>query len=457
VKTLPSFNSKVIWLGPRSQPYAAAVAAYWDGRFEDCLTALESHGTVAARALGARALLRVGRAPAALEAVDAALATGDDLDDRQHGELFAQRAAALARMGLGDGVDMASTLLQARVHAYAAGAPALEAELTHIEAHAALLAGSLDEAVLTARAVFAIPPLAPYLSEAKHFVPLQHSRARAHDLLAFAAARRENYRQQQEHCCAALAECDRSAQKDVVLEARLLTNLAVFAREFGDDGSVLARFKALPETPAIAPERYEIYRSLAWASALCGDHLGAFRHLRDAADMAPTTTTRIRATLDRAYLARELKQGLIALDELDYAERLAASVDWDHIPVNEDVLDTLAQLAEALALVSPARARSTFERYRALKTKLPAIRLASADRRAGAEALAVDAAISQAEGNSERAQQLYLEAFVIWDSLGYKVRAALVARALAALGAGERFSAYLRAAATQWPKSWLAL
>jgi hypothetical protein len=91
-----------------------------------------------------------------------------------------------------------------------------------------------------------------------------------------------------------------------------------------------------------------------------------------------------------------------------------------------------------------------------LKAKLPSNHLASSDRRAWAEELVADATISNAEGNQNRARSLYLDAFNIWDSLGYGVRAALVARELAALGAGERFAEYAAKEAALRPRSWLA-
>jgi len=313
--------------------------------------------------------------------------------------------------------------------------------------------GELEPAANVARGVLEIPADD---GTHPHLVPLEHSRARAHDLLAFVCARREDDATQRRHLLAALAECDRASVRDLVFEANVLANLAIFAREFGDDGSVRARLETLGETEPVRSQRYEILRCLAWSNALVGDHLGTFRDLREAAETAPTTATKIRAIVDRAYFANELRQHLIGREELDFAVRLSERVDWNSVASSERELSALLHLGVALIPVELSRARLMIERYRRLKSKLSPGLLLAKDRRARAEEMSAEAKIATAEGDLAGARALLLDAFEIWDARGYVIRAALVAKDLSELGAGECFTAYVADAAERRPHSWLA-
>jgi len=396
--------------------------------------------------------MRLGRYDEAAATIDSAISRFPEMSHLQMGELLTHKASARSRTSI-EYLDVQSAFSEARVFVYASASAALEAEFLSRESYAHLWAGELDAAEAKCRQIFEVE--AGY-REPAYFTPIEHSTARAHDALAFIAARREQYDLQKFHTRLALDECDRAPIRDVVFEANLLSNLSLFSIDFGDDGYVSERLDRMPEFEWLAPQRYEIMRSLAWSNALKGDYLGTFRFLRDAGEAANTIPRKMRATLDRAYFARQLKQDLTAREELDFAERLSARVDWNEVASSEGELTALAFLSQQIASTLPVRARRLFLRYKMLKSKLPPNVLASGDRRAWAEELGVDAAISRAEGNESRAISLFLEAFEIWDSLGYRVRAALVARDLAALGAGNRFSAYLAKESSIHPRSWFA-
>jgi hypothetical protein len=352
---------------------------------------------------------------------------------------------------------MRDSLATARAHIFSAMVPALEAELAYSEAYIHAIGGDLHAARTAARAVFDIPAAPNGPDGASHVVPLAHSHARALDLLAFLAARAEQDDVQRAHLRAALDTIG-EAKHDAAFEANVLVNLSIFAREHGDaDGFVRDRLARLPAGDHLAGQRYEILRALAWSNALAGNHLGTFRDLREATEAAPTTATKIRATLDRAFFARELGQGLIAREELDYALRLSERVDWNDVASDECELDALLQLAVALLPVDAVRARSLFERYRRLRSKLPPERLAGADRRARAELLAAEAAFARAEGDRDRAERSLLEAFEMWHDRGYHLRAAIVARELSDLGAGDRFADCVTHEVARRPHSWFAV
>jgi len=444
--------SVVTRLRPRQHSYSAAVEAYSSGDFEFCASSLELDDSIAGAALLARVLLRLGRPQDVIELVDATILKSANLSHLESAELLTHRSTARARLD-GRNAEIPVIFSDARVAVYAAASAALEAEFLVRESYAYLMAGDSESALARATNVLEIKE---GYREPLYQCPLEHSRARAHDILAFIAARQERYDQQKTHYQQALIECDHARVADSALEANLLSNLATFLIDFGDDGYVRERFDRMPSSEWLAPHRYEVLRALAWSNALRGDNLGAFRDLRDASDIATTIPRKMRAILDRAYFSRQLKQDISAREEVDYAERLSSRVDWNLAASDDGELTALAFLAQEIASTQPVRARRLFDRYKALKPKLPPNFVAANDRRARAEELGVDATIAAAEGCSGRSITLFVEAFEIWDALGYGVRAALVARNLAALGAGEHFAQYAAAQGAQRPRSWLA-
>jgi hypothetical protein len=445
-----ALSSVVTRLRPKPHAFSELTDAYSSGSFEFCIEALQHDDSPQAIALAARTLIRLNRLHEAVALIEHATSSGREFSHLELGELLTQQCAAKSRLGYN---DVESLFAEARVSVLASASNGLEAEYLSRQAYAHLMLGDLQAAESAALLVLEI---VPGFKEPDYFSPIEHSRARAFDVLAFVSARRERYDLQRGYLQAALHEFDRTLVRDDVFEAKLLANLSIFAIDFGDDGYVRERFNRLPDSPWLAGQRYEILRSLAWSSALRGDNLGAFRDLREAIDTADTIPKKMRAALDRAYFARQLKQELTAREELDYAERLSTRVDWNAVASDEGELTALAFLSQEIASTVPFRARRLFDRYKALKKKLPPDFLATCDRRARAEELGIDATIAQAEGARNRAAELFLEAFNIWDSLGYGVRAALVARNLVELRSDSQFSEYLLREAKLRPRSWLA-
>lgn len=444
-------QSTVLRLQPRHQPFEVAADAYRAGLFDSCLGALETHSGPAAAALAARALLRLGNAAAAVEAISSV--NLEKLDHHDRAELLMLGAVACGR--LGREVEADTQFDEARVYAGASANAALEAELAAWQMSRAFAQGRFAESEQLADAVRDIEPYFEAVN--RHFLPVQHSRARAFEHLGAIATTREKYALQAALLRAALSELTHPDARDVWYESVLLANLSFFVREFDSDEEaafVRDRSASIDWNDSLALQRFQVLQSLGWANAMRGNHIGAFRDLRGAADVAPNVPLRIIATLDRAYLARELNQGLIAREELDHADSLAGSVDWNAI--HDEQIRALLALSEGLALVSPARARRYHERYRELTANLPGNFLARFDRRARAEEMVAEAKISRAEGNTTRATALLLEAFDTWDSLGYRWRAATAACELGELGAGNAYRAYAEREAARRPQSWLA-
>jgi hypothetical protein len=446
-----ALQSSVLRLQPRRQPFEVAVDSYRSGFFEVCLEALETHSGSAAAALAARCLLRLGNPAAAIQAI--ASVNVENLDNHDRAELLMLGAGACGR--LGRDVEAESRFDEALVYAEASASAALEAELVAWRMAHAFARGRFGETELLADVVRDIEPYFETVN--RHFLPVGHSKARAFEYLGLVATTRENYSLQAAMLRAALSEMTHPDARDVYFESNLLANLSFFVREFDSDEEaafVRDRNASIEWNDGLALQRFQVLQSLGWANAMRGNHVGAFRDLRSAAEMAPNVPLKIIATLDRAYLARELNQGLIAREELDYADTLAGTVDWNAI--SDEQIRALLALAEGLAVVSPARARRYHERYRELAANLSGKFLARFDRRARAEEMVAEGKIARAEGNPARATALLLEAFETWDSLGYRWRAATAACELSELGAGTSYREYAERETAGRPQSWLA-
>jgi hypothetical protein len=271
------------------------------------------------------------------------------------------------------------------------------------------------------------------------------------------AAARGDFAAQDSYLKRSLAEIENSPVPDAWFRAAQLANVATFARESGaaaDLAFVRERFEAIAWIPELMPLRYDILNCLAWASALNGDHLGAFRDLRGAIESAPSAPLRIAASVDKAYLARELRQDLVASEELDYAERLSDSVCWSDT-VNREI-DVLLRFSQALAPEKPQKARRLFELYLKLREGVKSQHPASFDERSRLSETVAEGIICRAEGNLEHARELLRHAFLRWMLLGYSWRAAVVAIELAELGAGAESAAFLAEEAVRRPNSWIA-
>jgi hypothetical protein len=368
-------------------------------------------------------------------------------------EAYMQRGAALMRLGRVEDADLAYDT--ARVYTLASGNAAARAEFEYQIAARSFMLGENDRAEQAAYQVLSVETYA-FESVSSYFVPLNHSRARAFEVLSLVEARRERYVEQSAFICRALGELECEATKDTWYELWLLQSLGNLVRDLGLDAEArLLRGRIENEWPDEAVGfRFNVLRSLGLFAAVCGDHVGAFRDLRSAAEFAPSQIMRLAATLDRAFLAKELHQTIMARDEYDYAERLAAQIDWSSA-LGEDRF-VLLLLAEVLADRTAAKGRFALDRYRGIKTKLPPDLLGTSDRRWQALEAFVEAVVLRAEQHYERASIFFGKAFDIWDSLGFGWHAARAALELVSITKEPRFLEYAMREAQRRPNSWLA-
>ena len=125
------------------------------------------------------------------------------------------------------------------------------------------------------------------------------------------------------------------------------------------------QLSGVPWPDDFAPNRFQAFKALGWATALQGDYFNAFRHLKSASHVAGVSQAwQVVAACDRAYLARCFNEHRWSRVELDEAERLAVDVDWAATPGEERI--GLLLLAELFATIDAARSAMYLARHREL-------------------------------------------------------------------------------------------
>lgn len=410
----------------------------------------------AAIALRLRALLRTGRSTDALAAVNKVDLSGLSHDDAA--ELLSLKATALCALA---DPHAETVLVEARVRAYSSGCPAVECEAEYASAMLAWTQGRTDDALRDVKTVLAVSEHAPtWLRKSRPEASCSpgYWRARAHDLRGLAQAVDEDFSGQAKSIERAFEEFDAASVQDLHVEASMLHNLAVLARDL-DDPNLAAFVAARADRVAWNNHtlffEYEVFKALGWCYAQRGDHLGAFRHLRRSADAAPTIPLRILAILDRGFLARELGETLTATEDIDYAVRLTSQVDWEVVTGAER--SALYALASCVASIDAKQARRLWDRFVALKSPVSPFELYTrGNRRERAAQCQAHAAVLVAEGEPQRAVSLLLESLAIWTEVGYVWRQAATAADLAELTGEPQFFSIAAAKIENQGHSWLA-
>jgi tetratricopeptide (TPR) repeat protein len=437
---------RVIRLVPKPAPFADALRHYGAAKYHDCLDALRGNESLPAVILTARALLRLAkfgdeRLDRAIELLEGTRGRADrEGSDALRGELAMLLAASYHRAELPDEAERA--FFDARVYLWSTRNAELQSELEYYEGIFAWSVRNLDAASRHARAALNKASLSVH--------------ARALELLGAIAASSGNYLGQADYLERALAHLETFSERDVWVEAHILYNLSILVRELHLDPIVERlgqRLESLPWTAETAVPRFEALRHVAWCHALSGNHVKAFRLLRESAEVAPTIPWRIFAFLDRSMLAREMGEALFAEDEMQGAEAIAEGFDWSQSSGDERL--ALLQLAELTAQRNPERAQHHIERYRSIKRKMSALHAFRADKRLRALECYAEASVSRALGQPDRAILLLNEAFEIWSSIGYAWRGVVSSLALYELTQETHFREYASINIQRFSASWI--
>ncbi|HTV74148.1 MAG TPA: hypothetical protein VME66_10615 [Candidatus Acidoferrales bacterium] len=433
-------GARVTQLQPRLAPIATARAYFDAARYSDCLGALHRHVGCVPATLRAQAYLRMSRITEAIETLEA-FPPGDDDNHAAKAFYHLQLSAALGRAGDRDRAEAAEA--DGRVHAISSADPEALAELAFYEARNAWSHRKLAEAKELVLQAFC-PDLAIH--------------ARALNLAGLIAASQGDYRMQVWYLLSALKHLEKFETRYVGLEGPILYNLAVLVTDlFLPDAYeiVSCRAETLPWTDDVALDHYHVYRCLGWTEAISGNTLGAFRNFRVAGAIAPAPAWEMLASLDRAYLSRELGENLMHAEEIDNAMRLSSKIPWTDLRGEERW--ALLSLAEVMAPVKPGQAQLCLDLYRRIVRPMDPTFVAASDPRVTAhEKYAHGTVFAQSQEKAPLATPYLQSAFEIWSSIGYAWRASRAAMQLYVLTRDEQYPKYVREHIKEFPKSWLA-
>jgi tetratricopeptide (TPR) repeat protein len=432
----------------KERPLGEARSLFHAARSAECLAALGTNGAPEAVLLRARSFLRLGereRAGETLERVRIA-----DEPDYIKAEHHALRATVFQRRGE---IDKARRFFDAaKVVAKGLGGAAL-AEVLFFLALAAWADRDLARAEALAAEALAVPPALhdPYARA------LATVRAQALELHSLVAAGGADFEMQALLLASAWRESDESSEPDQYVRANLLKNLAplVWELHLVDEAEFLeTACRRMPWTDETAVARWAAERALAWHAALDGDHLGAFRRFRECIDLAPSVPMRIASTLDRAYLAAEMRERVIHAEEMGRVYDLAARVDWEAVRGDDGTI--ILRIAEAYAREDGDVARVWLGRYdRARIFPRELHLLASDDPRQSAWEWDAEAAVFVAEKRPDRAVAMRRLALETWDAFGHRWRAARTAIAIAEVTGAPDDVVGARQRTDEFRRSWL--
>jgi len=360
--------------------------------------------------------------------------------DAERGEHFMILSEALRRSGRA--ADFDEAILSARAYTWSSRDRELHGELAFYEA----LRSWGERELESARG---------YLDEAMPRMG-EVGKARISELLGLIASSAGDYDGQILHLRDALRSMDAAREPDVWVEASLLYNLAALVPDI-EMPDVMALVQRRAETLAWTQDtkrsQFQVLRCLGWAAALSGDHLLAVRRFRESADIAPTPALSLLGSVDRAYLAREMRLEGLASEALATAERIVNAVQWNQISGEERI--ALLKYAELRAADDADHASMLVERYRSIKGRVSSLFSASSDRRFSADEQYSYGIVAAACGRRATAVRSLNDAFEIWSSIGFTWRAVRAAAALFELTHDSKYRSYARAGVTPFASSWL--
>ncbi|MBV9270405.1 MAG: hypothetical protein JO165_04880 [Candidatus Eremiobacteraeota bacterium] len=282
------------------------------------------------------------------------------------------------------------------------------------------------------------PELARQFLQAARDGSSKRSQLEALQLESHVLEAEENYRDQARILMLLLEQIDLLQNEFVDIAAYGVWALSALACELFLPGAVeLCELHLQAEWPPdLRIQRFQAFKSVAWAKALSGDYFNAFRYLRRSEQNAPTKTWHVIALLDRACVARCVKEQRWSRQDLAEAEDLAERVDWRTAAKEERV--ALLLLAELLAPIDPARASHYFTLYQEILESAPPAH-SSKNPRARALVAYVEGVVHSACGHSRAASSAFERALNTYEKIQYAWRAGRCALRLYELTHENRF------------------
>ncbi len=388
------------------------------------------------RVIEARVLLHSGDpSGAALAAAEARCAARDD-DERTLAA--ALQGAALARAG--QPAKAARCFAEARKTAVR-GHRTVRAELGYLEAVDAWSAGDIARAEALLEAA---------LCDGDDVVT-----ASLLQLQGWLEVRRERYADAARQFEDALDAAQRSAYRDVRLEARLIHALAVIASETIDlrlAGRLERRMDSVIWSTGVKHERFNTMTCLRFIALLRGELEAAYRYGQLALELAPDDAFRAIAHTNQFALLALAGDRFVAQVHVSDARCLIGAVEWRKADVEQRV--ALTNYVIEAAARDPSGASQFLTLYRSITERKNTVLVLEGDRRVDAFTDMADGRLAEALGKPERAIAAYQRSLRRWTALDYRMRAAIVAADLHRLTGDDQYLEDVRAALRRAPRAW---
>jgi len=416
------------------------------GRFSVCIDACEAMASGsgadrdAAIALEARALLRLARPLKVVELLLPQLPEFQDVASRLEAE--SQLALAYARL---NDFSSAKAIIAGFGTAEVSGLPpAAQDELLYVQGVIAWMEGDLTLCDAT-------------LNESRNSTAL--IRGRNVILESWIASKRERYGEHVKLMLDGVEILQGAEPVDVGTLANSARELCNMAREIYAP-SILRNaeslYNSIPWTPDLSVEQFNAARTLGWAMALQGTerYFESLRLLHQASTLAPTSAWKVWSLLDRAAMKRYAGELGAAGADLFEAIELATSVNWGE---TTDVERTgLLYAAELLAPVDATGAATLLSQFNQIRESFSPRVTLRGDRILDA-AIAYSTGVVQSALKDTRKARHFLEsAYLVYDDIGYKWRAARTALLLYQVTHEPQWHAAATRQVRDFPNSWIA-
>lgn len=239
--------------------------------------------------------------------------------------------------------------------------------------------------------------------------------------------------------------------------AVLVAQIASLANELPSTelrDAALEEVAEVPWTRELGDWHFHTLRALAWRHALDGDEFNAFRRLKEAVSVTPSTAWRVAALADRAFLATAFGEERWAAQELRDAHELASTVDWATVEGEEKF--ALPLLAEMFAARDPAVAMSYVATFKRVGKSYARVLASHQDRRVEALEAYCLGRVQLELGERAEARRLLERAWTIYDEMGIRWRTARAALALSKISDASAWRVRAARAIEPYPRSWLA-
>jgi len=240
---------------------------------------------------------------------------------------------------------------------------------------------------------------------------------------------------------------------DVATLGIIVHTLARVAFEIADEASFAVAktaFERIEWTDDVRVDKFQTLRALGLNAFMRGDAARAQWFFRDAIATAPSPAFRALAHLDRAYVARVMRNETWALDEVAEAIRISQGIAWGETFGEERI--TLVMLAVQLAPVDASAAQRFAATYSMLGVEnvSPMLALAHEKRAIATESFAL-ARIEQTLGNTDFALGMLRDAYDVFSPIEHHYQAMQVASAIAELSDDPQWAAKARGHIEKYP------